>query len=456
MTHGGRQGAALLFLGDIATFVVALWLTLFLRYQALPGTAIFKAHLGPFAVLFVLWVFVFYLSGLYGKRIVLFKSRLADALLKTQVFNIVLAALFFFLVPWVGIAPKTNLVLYLIVSLALIFFWRLALYPKLSTRRARFRAALIASGAEADELVHEVNGNPRYHLEFAYVHTPEELAGLSSSALEAEFEKHNVSMLVVDTEHPVAKELLPLIYHLSCFTRTYQFSEFTQIYEEVFDRIPLSLLQHEWFLKNVSTNPSIVYVAGKRAIDIIGSLIVGVITIIATPFVWIAQKIEGPGPVFITQVRIGECGKPINAYKFRSMTKNLTASGEWPTESDNRITRVGNFLRMSSLDEFPQWINVLRGEISLIGPRSDIEGLGHRLAEAIPYYNARYIVRPGITGWAQINQQYEQGSISPSSIEETKTRLAYDFYYLKNRSLGLDIVIALRTIKRMLFRVSSW
>jgi lipopolysaccharide/colanic/teichoic acid biosynthesis glycosyltransferase len=138
------------------------------------------------------------------------------------------------------------------------------------------------------------------------------------------------------------------------------------------------------------------------------------------------------------------------------MTKNLAASGEWTTEGENRVTRVGNFLRVSSLDEFPQWINVLRGEISLIGPRSDIEGLGKRLAEAIPYYNARYIVKPGITGWAQVNQQYEQGSISPQSIEETKTRLAYDFYYLKNRSLGLDIVIALRTVKRMLFRVSSW
>jgi len=155
-------------------------------------------------------------------------------------------------------------------------------------------------------------------------------------------------------------------------------------------------------------------------------------------------------------VRMGECGRPITAYKFRSMTKNLAASGEWATETDNRITHVGHFLRMSSLDEFPQWLNVLRGEISLIGPRSDIQGLGVRLAEAIPYYNARYMVKPGITGWAQINQQYEQGSISPQSIEETKTRLAYDFYYLKNRSLGLDIVIAFKTLKRMLFRVSSW
>jgi lipopolysaccharide/colanic/teichoic acid biosynthesis glycosyltransferase len=130
--------------------------------------------------------------------------------------------------------------------------------------------------------------------------------------------------------------------------------------------------------------------------------------------------------------------------------------GMWTKESTNRITKVGAFLRKTSLDEFPQFWNVLKGELSLVGPRNDIAPLAERLAEALPNYNFRYTVRPGITGWAQINQQYEQGNISPQSIEETKTRLAYDFYYLKHRSLGLDVVIALKTIKRMFFRVSSW
>ena len=110
---------------------------------------------------------------------------------------------------------------------------------------------------------------------------------------------------------------------------------------------------------------------------------------------------------------------------------------------------------MTSLDEFPQFVNIFKGELSLVGPRNDILGLGLRLAEALPYYNARYRVLPGITGWAQINQQYEQGNVSPQSIEETKVRLAYDFYYLKHRSLTLDIVIAIKTLKKMFFRVST-
>jgi lipopolysaccharide/colanic/teichoic acid biosynthesis glycosyltransferase len=138
------------------------------------------------------------------------------------------------------------------------------------------------------------------------------------------------------------------------------------------------------------------------------------------------------------------------------MQKNLSASGEWMTEGENRVTKTGAFLRKTSLDEFPQFINVLSGELSLVGPRNDIRGLGLRLKEALPYYDARYLVKPGITGWAQINQQYEAGNASPQSIEETKMRLAYDFYYLKHRSLGLDIVIALKTVKRMFFRLSDW
>ncbi len=141
-------------------------------------------------------------------------------------------------------------------------------------------------------------------------------------------------------------------------------------------------------------------------------------------------------------------------YKLRSM--RFSDNGKWNGEGENKVTRVGNFLRKTSLDEFPQFINILKGELSLIGPRNDIKDLGARLGAAIPYYNIRYIVPPGITGWAQINQQYEQGSISPQSMEETKVRLAYDFYYIKNRSLVLDVVIALKTAKRMFFRVSNW
>ena len=454
MTTLGRRSASLLFIGDLVAFLASLYLTLLLRYFELPTAASITPYLSPFAFLFALWLLVFYGAGLYGKQLALFPSRLPDALVKTQAVNILLAAVFFFLEPAFGIAPKTILVLYLVVSLALIFLWRLVLYPKLSARPHRERAVLIAFGEEADEIYAEVNGNARYGVEFCYRPSAAELA--DPDAFARSIAEKDASLIVADTESAEVARVMPLIYDLARLHHTYQFAAFEDFYEEVFDRIPLSELGHVWFLEHVAAADSVFYAVAKRTIDIVGGLAMGIVTIVAAPFIWIANRLEGPGPLFITQERIGRYGTRVSSYKFRSMTKNLSASGEWTTEGENRVTKVGSLLRKTSLDEFPQFINVLAGDLSLVGPRNDILGLGERLAEALPYYEARYLVTPGITGWAQINQRYEAGNASPQSVEETKVRLAYDFYYLKHRSLGLDIIIALKTIKRMFFRVSSW
>ena len=432
MIIGGRRASFLLFSGDIIAFAVSLYLTLWLRYGVLPEAVTIAPYVVPFSLLFSFWVLVFYSSGLYSKRLSLFPSRLPDALLRTQLANILFAAVFFFLVPSFGIAPKTILVLYLLVSLALVLAWRLVFYPRLSLRRSREKVVLLAQGEEAEELFKEVNGNPRYGIEF----------------VARELGHTHGALLVVDTMHTDAALR-------SCIASNGQPAvEFEDLYEEVFDRIPLSQLGSAWFTEHDVQADPFWYLFLKRAIDIIGGLLMGLITFVVTPFVALALQIEYPGPVFLVQTRMGQHGTRIRTYKFRSM--RFGDKGAWKGEGENAVTRVGGFLRKTSLDEFPQFVNVLKGEISLIGPRNDIEALGERLADAIPYYLFRYSVRPGITGWAQINQQYEQGNVSPQSIEETKVRLAYDFYYLKHRSLGLDIIIAVKTVKRMFFRVSSW
>lgn len=454
MIHGGRRIGALLFVGDLVVFAVSLWITLLIRYGSLPSIEVLAQHLPPFTLLFVLWLLVFYLSGLYGKRIILSKTSLPNALLKTQVVNILIAALFFFFLPGTGISPKTNLVIYLGVSLMLIFPWRLALFPRLSKPYAREKALLIAEGPEAVELMREVNANPRYHLEFVAMRSPSDVAAEFSACLE-DATHEGVSVLVVDTEHTMVRPLLPALYDFCFSGGRRELVDFYTIYEDVFDRVPLSLLSRDWFMRTVK-EASVFYSVSRRVLDIAGGVLMGIITLVVTPLVFVALRLEGKGSVFIAQDRIGEDGSRMRVYKFRSMSFNDSSSKEWVGEGENRVTRVGAFLRQTSLDEFPQFINILKGELSLIGPRNDIEGLGKRLAESIPYYMVRYSVRPGITGWAQINQQYEQGHISPQSIEETKMRLAYDFYYIKYRSLGLDVVIALKTLKRMVFRISAW
>ncbi|MBU1292602.1 sugar transferase [Patescibacteria group bacterium] len=453
MIYGRRRAPALLFIGDIAVFAASLYVTLILRAGALPRMDSVEDHIGPFAILFIIWTIVFYMSGLYGKGTVLFKSHQPQALVRTQIANIILAALFFFLVPGVGIAPKTTLVIYLGVSLVFIFIWRLAVYPRISIRRSRASAVLIAEGAEAAELAEEVNSNPRYHIAFSKAYTPEEFLEFPPEKRQVSLPK-GLEVVVADMAACDARGLLPALYDLPHAAKGYEIIDFSDLYEEVFDRIPLSLLDQGWFLENVTTEDSLWYTIPKRLIDIIGGLLMGLVTVVALPFVWLALRTEGPGPLFISQDRYGERGSRIKVYKFRSMRG--VEEGAWKEESENTVTRVGSILRQTSLDEFPQFINVLKGEVSLIGPRNDVVALGKRLAEALPHYNMRYSVKPGITGWAQINQQYEQGNMSPQSVRETTVRLAYDFYYLKHRSLGLDLVIALKTVKRMLFRLSAW
>ena len=174
----GRRASLLLFVGDVVALTAALYLTLGLRYGTVPSATMLAPYVAPFSFLFALWILVFYSSGLYSKRLTLFPSRLPDALLKTQLANIVFAALFFFLVPSFGITPKLILALYLVVSLVLIFLWRLAVYPRLSVRRSRERAILLARGAEADELFSEVNGNARYDILFCSRELGDETATL--------------------------------------------------------------------------------------------------------------------------------------------------------------------------------------------------------------------------------------------------------------------------------------
>lgn len=453
MIYGGKRTPALLFLGDLVVFFLALWMTLFIRTGALPSAQAFSDHLGPFSVLFILWALVFYMSGLYGKGTILFKSHQPQALVRTQVANIILAALFFFLVPGVGIAPKTNLAIYLIVSVLLIFLWRLVVYPRVSVRRTRAKAVLIAEGRDAERLLEEVNGNHRYPLTFTLHETPAEFLTRTPEERN-DIMQHGIETIVADMAACDAHGLLPALYDLPRDPRDCDLIDFSDLYEEVFDRVPLSLIDHAWFPKHVSTQDPFWYTVPRRVIDLVGGLLMGLVTVVATPFVWAALRLEGPGPLFIVQDRLGQHSTQVKTYKFRSMRK--VDAGAWQGETENRVTKVGSFLRRTSLDEFPQFLNVLRGEISLIGPRNDIAGLGKRLSDALPYYTRRYSVRPGITGWAQINQQYEQGNLSPQSIEETTVRLAYDFYYLKHRSLGLDLVIALKTVKRMFFRLAPW
>ena len=447
---------AVLILGDITIFVLTLWLTLLVRYQEIPPTELLMQHIIPFSLLAAVWLFIFYIAGLYDKHTVFLKSLLFSRILNTQFVNILLAALIFIIIPF-EIAPKTNLVIYLVISIVLITTWRLKVFNYFSPKN-RHKAILIADGEEAIELVDEINNNDRYNYSFvriidekAAAHTPD-----FEAKLLALIERENIKIIVANPRGDHIERVLPTIFDLAFLRFQFTFLDFYKVYEDTFDRIPLSALRYDWFITHVSQSRSLVYDFTKRAIDIVGGFVVGAVLVLALPFIYIAKRIEGRGTtLFMWQKRIGQFNEPVEVLKLQTMTVNDAASATWTDEDKkkgNEITKVGGVLRKTSLDEMPQVWNIIKGEMSLIGPRNDIEGLGHRLAEQIPYYNIRNFVKPGVSGWAQTNQHYMGDNISPQSLEESRIRLAYDLYYVKNRSLMLDVEIALRTIKTLLSR----
>ncbi|MDZ7949474.1 sugar transferase [Nostoc sp. DedQUE09] len=219
------------------------------------------------------------------------------------------------------------------------------------------------------------------------------------------------------------------------------------VYETFWYKLPSSLLQDKWlaFSDGFNLMPGYFSMKLKRVIDII--LILFLLVLVAPLLLLVALliRLDSPGPILYSQQRSGLHGKPFRVYKFRSMYQDAEKLGaQWASQRDPRITRVGYWLRLLRIDELPQIWNVLRGEMSLIGPRPERPEFDVKLKEAIPYYEVRYLVKPGITGWAQVMYPYG------ASIEDAYEKLSYDLYYIKNYSIWLDLAIAFKTIRVVL------
>ena len=443
-----KREPILLLVGDVAFFLVSLWLALAFRYGEVPSHEVLSLHLAPFSFLFLAWVVVFYISGLYDKHTSILRSRLPVTLVQTIIANAIVAVLFFYFIPFYGITPKTILFIYLAVSLVLILVWRMYLFGLLVTRRPE-RAVLIGSGDEMRELLEEVNTNPLHNISFV---TSVDLDRVDRDEFWDEIVSRiyadDISIIAIDLMHARVAPVLPHLYNL-IFSKV-RFIDMHKIYEDTFDRVPLSLLRYNWFLENISTQAQGSYDTLKRLMDFVIALILGVISLVVYPFVILAIKLDDKGDIFSLQKRVGQNNTLVTLLKFRTMTvANDNAQWGGGGQVVNRITRVGAFLRKTRIDELPQLWNVVRGDISLIGPRPEFSEPVKRYVEEIPYYNVRHIIKPGLSGWAQIYGEHAHHGVDISS---TKNKLSYDLYYIKNRSLLLDLKITLRTIKTLLSR----
>lgn len=272
------------------------------------------------------------------------------------------------------------------------------------------------------------------------------LGGQESLVPMAQALEINEVILAITHRHAIDQALFDDL--LRCRELGIHVSAMSDLYERLLGRVPVQHVGRDLYLALPSADAAWhrLFIGVKRLIDLVFSLLGLLVLAVAAPLVALANRRGSPGPLFYHQARVGRGGKVFQVIKFRSMVPDAEAhSGAvWAVDGDDRITPVGRFLRRTRLDELPQFINILRGEMSLIGPRPERPEFVEQLAETIPFYRARHAVRPGLSGWAQV--QYRYGS----SLDDARIKLEYDLYYVKHASLLLDLRITLQTIPVML------
>jgi lipopolysaccharide/colanic/teichoic acid biosynthesis glycosyltransferase len=422
-------------------------ISLTIRYGEVPSRELLGSHIPSFLILWGCFLIVNFIAGLYDKRTGLIKNIVSNLLVRTQIINVIIGVVFFYFAP-VGIAPKSNLFIYFAVSTALLFVWRIVMVPVFSISR-RQEAVLLGDGVDIDDLYTEINARSHYGFVFS------ERVSLKSSPTEtaqqllAVMSRTKAPFVVADLHNPHIESAMSSLYAL-IFSGV-QIVDAGRIYEHIFDRIPLSLVKEKWFVEQSSAaiGSRYVYDTIKRVFDVCASIVLGILSIPFYPLVYCAVKIEDGGPLFVEQERVGKDGKTIKMLKFRSMTSN--DSGRYATtqgKSALQITKIGHIIRLTRIDELPQLWSVLKGDQSLIGPRPELPALTQVYTKEIPHYNARHLIKPGLSGWAQIyHKAHPHHAVA---VEDTRDKLSYDLFYIKNRSLALDARIALQTLRALI------
>ncbi|MCX6715413.1 MAG: sugar transferase [Candidatus Taylorbacteria bacterium] len=439
---------SLLILGDLLAFVFSLILTLTVRYGSIPDRTLFLTHIVPFSVLFLVFILVGMTVGLYDKQAAFVRRNIRGLVLQTQIVNILFGVIFFYFAP-VVIAPKVNLFIYFIISTAALYLWRGFMFPVIVSGRKRI-GIIIGTGADVEDLYSEVMGDGKYGMVFKEKLVPDLEPGKMAMIIKEAVARTGASLVIADLRNPAVEGAMSSLYSL-IFSGV-QVMDVSILYEAIFDRIPLSLVGERWLVENsvLAVGKSKAYDVFKRAMDIVVALVVGLVSLLLYPFICLAIKADDGGPLFVVQERVGKNGKSIKIIKFRSMTADdggMYGAGQKTTQS---ITKVGHFIRMTRLDELPQLWSVIKGDQSLIGPRPELPALVKIYEKEVPYYNARHLIKPGLSGWAQIyHRAHPHHAVA---INDTRDKLSYDLFYVKNRSLPLDMKIALQTLRALISR----
>jgi len=424
MIKGNKPGKIMLLLGDVAILYGSLILTLIIRYGSFPSKNLWQDHSFPFFFVNLVWIIIFYIAGLYDVEKSVYPAKILY-IIKTTAFGVAIAVLMFYFIPVFGITPKTNLFIDASMASVFLWLWRV-IYQKKITKGSKIKIFFFDHSGETSSLAQLISNSPQLGYK---------IIGNMDSA----------DLIIIPGKEKVSADSAKILYEMVMRGKTVV--DFYRFYESTAGKIPVPLIGEHWFLENVLELDKRKFEQVKRLIDIVLAILFLIPLVTLAPFVALAIILTSKGDVLYKQKRVGKNGKIFEIIKFRSMTNDAEKDGaKWAEKKDKRITFIGNILRKTRIDELPQIINVLKGNLSFIGPRPERPEFISDLSEKIPHYKMRHIVKPGLSGWAQINFPYG------ASVDDSMQKLQYDLYYIKNRSLVLEAIIILKTIMTVLRR----
>lgn len=447
---------ALLMLGDLLAVNLAVLVAL--RIWAWVGELPFNlAFIFPqikwFVVLTILWFILAHANDFYNLH--------TTANLRLSFFRLlqitflswaVYLAIYFLSLP--ASLPRLFILYYGVASLMLVGLWRALRLFLVGWQGWRRRAIVVGSGWASQIITKTLRDQLASDYEIvACVGGPNQAASMAGipvfdqdQDLVTLSRRLHASEIIMAVDGNLDKQTFHQL--MDCHELGLPLIPMPILYEQVTGRVPVEHIGDHWSLVLPIEPRSIFdpYPILKRLLDLILALLGLVLFLLLLPFLAILIYLDSPGPIFYTQIRVGKAGVPFWVAKLRSMVPEAEKeSGPmWADQQDQRITRVGRWLRKMRLDELPQVLNVLRGEMSFVGPRPERPEFVAELQKQIPFYRSRHTVVPGLTGWAQINFRYG------SSLEDTLTKLQYDLYYIRHQSLALDMLILLKTVSVLL------
>lgn len=388
------------------------------------------------------------------------KASRLDTTFKNLVITTSTVVLFYLLTPVLSpyLPVERIQIVYLYVTIIVsILLWRLVYINLIESPRFYKRVILVAEVSNIDGLIKALDtSDPNYKIvgfinSEASTHESVKFTGLkefeAKDFLET-IDKERISEILVASFNTEA--IMAEVYHdlMMLLERGFKIRDYSQVYEELLQKVPIQFVGKDFYkyFPFSRSNENKLYIFFHRAFDVSFSLIGLAIGVMLLPLILIGNLIANKGPLFYIQERVGRNSKTFRIIKLRTMVVNAEKDGvKWAKKNDQRITGFGMFLRRSRIDEIPQFINVLKGDMSIIGPRPERPFFVGELSRIIPFYETRHIIKPGLTGWAQVSTRYG------SSVDDSLTKLQYDLYYIKHRSIFLDFSITIKTLSTILY-----